>query len=45
MNAEQMRTVAGLIHQVLSSAGDAAAIDRTRAQVRDLCKQFPVPHE
>ncbi len=45
MGPPQMRRVAELIHQVLSAAGDEAVFARVRQQVRELCAQFPVPHE
>ncbi|MFO0839344.1 MAG: serine hydroxymethyltransferase [Phycisphaerae bacterium] len=44
LRAAQMSTVADLIHRVLSSNGEEAAILRVREQVRELCAQFPVPH-
>ncbi len=45
MGPPQMRRVAELIHQVLSAGGDESVFDRVRHQVRELCAQFPVPHE
>lgn len=44
MNTGEMKTVAGLLHQALSSGGDAAKLETVRGAVRDLCAQFPVPH-
>ena len=40
----EMRTVAGLIHRVLSADGDEAVAEKLRNEVRELCAQFPVPH-
>ncbi|MGE0478836.1 MAG: serine hydroxymethyltransferase [Phycisphaerae bacterium] len=40
----EMPAVAGLIHDALSSSGDAAALQRISARVRELCSQFPLPH-
>ena len=42
--AREMDTVAGLIHAGLVAKGDDAALARVRAQVIELCRQFPVPH-
>jgi glycine/serine hydroxymethyltransferase len=39
-----MKTIASWIDTVLMSGGDAAIIEKTRAKVQDLCKQFPVPN-
>jgi len=44
MKTEQMALIAGLIHAVLSSAGDHATLARVRGQVRELCSEFPTPH-
>jgi hypothetical protein len=38
-----MAQVADLLHQALS-AGDDAALEQVRNEVRDLCQQFPLPH-
>ena len=40
----EMKTVADLIHRVLSSDGEEAVVAKIRGEVRDLCAQFPVPH-
>ncbi len=40
----EMRTVAGLIHRVLSADGDEAVAEKLRNEIRELCAQFPVPH-
>jgi len=42
MGVEQMKTVADLIHRVVSSGGDAGMAERVRSEVRDLCTQFPL---
>ena len=44
MNGDHMRTVANWIDQVLTSNGDATILDKVRAQLLDLCRQFPVPN-
>ena len=44
LRAAHMATVADLLHQVLSSAGDEAALRRVNGRVRELCGQFPLPH-
>lgn len=44
LTTREMPTVARLIHDALSSAGDAATLQRVNAQVRELCSQFPLPH-
>ncbi len=43
MNEEEMKTIAGLIDQVLRGAGDDAVINRARQEVTSLCNQFPLP--
>ncbi|MBU0617396.1 MAG: serine hydroxymethyltransferase, partial [Planctomycetes bacterium] len=40
----EMRTVAGLMHRVLSANGDEAIAEKLCGEVRELCAQFPVPH-
>jgi glycine hydroxymethyltransferase len=40
----EMRTVAGLMHRVMSANGDEAIAEKLRGEVRELCAQFPVPH-
>ncbi len=42
MGADEMRAVADMMHRVLSSGGDEAAIGAVRDDVRDLCIQFPI---
>jgi glycine hydroxymethyltransferase len=44
MKEAEMRTVAGLLHRALSAGEDEAARTRIRAEVRDLCAQYPLPH-
>ncbi|TWT46104.1 Serine hydroxymethyltransferase [Phycisphaerae bacterium RAS1] len=44
MRADQMKSVAELLHEALSSGGDEARVGRVRQQVRDLCRQFPLSH-
>lgn len=43
LRERDMAAVADLIHAVLKANGDPATTTRIRAQVRDLCAQFPVP--
>jgi glycine hydroxymethyltransferase len=43
MGADEMRTVGDWILQALRSASDDVALSKIRNQVRELCKQFPVP--
>lgn len=42
LGAEEMRTVAGLIADVLESNGADDVIARVREQVREICRAFPV---
>ena len=42
MKEDQMRTIGGLIDQVLRSEGNESVIESVRGQVRDLCEQFPL---
>ncbi len=44
MGAAEMVRVADLLHRALSAGDDEAARAQVRAQVRELCKQFPLPH-
>ncbi len=44
MKEAEMKTVADLIHRTLSAGEDAAAFEKIRGEVRDLCGQFPLPH-
>ena len=43
MKEPEMRTIATWIDAALKSAGDKAQLERTRAQVRELGRQFPAP--
>lgn len=45
MRETEMRRIAGWIGEVLSAPDDAAAQERVRAQVMELCEQFPAPAE
>ncbi|MEE9211700.1 MAG: serine hydroxymethyltransferase, partial [Phycisphaeraceae bacterium] len=40
----QMKRVADLIDRVLASAGSQKVLEQVRAQVSELCRQFPMPH-
>ncbi len=40
----QMQQIADWIDQVLTSGGSTEVADRVRAEVADLCSQFPMPH-
>ncbi len=40
----EMRTVAGLIHEVLAGRGSESVVGQVRNKVLELCKQFPMPH-
>jgi glycine hydroxymethyltransferase len=44
LKTAEMKTVADLIHKVLSADGDETVFETLRGEVRDLCAQFPVPH-
>ena len=44
LKTEHMPVVAQFIHEVLSSEGDAAVIEKVRGQVHELCEKFPLPH-
>jgi glycine hydroxymethyltransferase len=39
----EMRTIAGWIDTALSNASDPSSLERIRASVRELGKQFPAP--
>ena len=43
MREQEMRTIAGWLGQVLGHPNDAAIQSRVRAEVVDMCKQFPAP--
>ena len=43
MGCDQMRTIGGMILEVLRAPDDEALAERIRGQVAEMCKQFPVP--
>jgi glycine hydroxymethyltransferase len=43
MGVEQMRTIGGWILAALRAPGDEPSLQRIRAAVSELCRQFPVP--
>ncbi|MFO0845726.1 MAG: serine hydroxymethyltransferase [Gemmataceae bacterium] len=45
MRETEMRQIAGWIGEVLSAPDDTAVQQRVRAQVRELCQQYPAPAE
>jgi len=45
MGFEQMKTIAGMIDEILSSRGGELAIAKARETVRELCRQFPIPRD
>ncbi len=40
----QMRQIAGWIDRVLTSGGNADTAQKVRAEIAELCAQFPMPH-
>ncbi|MEZ6190333.1 MAG: serine hydroxymethyltransferase [Phycisphaerales bacterium] len=40
----EMKTVADLIHRVISSGGDETVLAKVRLDVQALCQRFPMPH-
>ncbi len=44
MKEPEMSKVADLLHRALSAADDQAAANSVRGEVRELCRQFPLPH-
>jgi len=44
MSVAEMKTVANLIHEVLSAAGSESVTSKVRQQVLELCDRFPTPH-
>lgn len=42
MKEAEMKVVANWIHQVLSDPENLSVLERVRAEVRDLCKQYPL---
>jgi glycine hydroxymethyltransferase len=45
MGTAEMRTIGGWFLQVLKSPEDETLLTRIRGEVKNLCKQFPVPGE
>jgi glycine hydroxymethyltransferase len=45
MGVGEMKTIGGWILQVLKAPDDEALAQRIRGEVRELCKQFPVPSD
>jgi glycine hydroxymethyltransferase len=45
MRETEMRRIAGWIGEVLAAPSDAGVQQRVRAQVAELCQQFPAPAE
>jgi glycine hydroxymethyltransferase len=43
MGTDEMRRIAGWMLEVLRSPADESLATRIRGEVRELCKQFPVP--
>jgi glycine hydroxymethyltransferase len=43
MKEAEMKQVGGWILQVLRAATDMAAVERVRGEIREFCKNFPVP--
>ncbi|MBN1513868.1 MAG: serine hydroxymethyltransferase [Phycisphaerae bacterium] len=43
MGAAEMKVIAGWIDRVLRSGGDDKTIEKVRAEVLELCEQFPLP--
>jgi glycine hydroxymethyltransferase len=44
MGAEQMKTIAGWIDEVLLSGGAEGMLTKVRKGVAELCRQFPIPN-
>ncbi len=42
MREEEMRTIGGWIHEIVTHIGDEAAIGRVRTAVGELSSQFPL---
>ncbi|MFL5342399.1 MAG: serine hydroxymethyltransferase [Gemmataceae bacterium] len=43
MKEAEMRTICGWIQRALTTATDAAALSKIRAEVLEMCRQFPAP--
>jgi glycine hydroxymethyltransferase len=44
MGSQEMKAIAGLIHEVLEARGDSEVTDRVRQRAVDLGRRFPMPH-
>jgi len=44
LGTAEMKTIAGLIHEVLAARGEPNVAQRVRQRVLDLCRRFPMPH-
>lgn len=42
LKEDDVQEVAGLLNEVLDSAGDGSVIERVRGQVREICQRFPI---
>jgi glycine hydroxymethyltransferase len=42
MGATEMKLIAGLIGQVINNVKDESVIQKVRAQVQEVCHQFPI---
>lgn len=43
MGPDEMRTIAGLLDKALASSGDSGKLAAIKSEVRQVCKQFPMP--
>ncbi len=43
MGPDEMRTIAGLLDKALASSGDSGKLSAIKSEVRQICKQFPMP--
>jgi glycine hydroxymethyltransferase len=43
MKEDEMKSVAGFIHRALSNAGNDDELNKIHEEVKELCKQFPLP--
>lgn len=43
MGPDEMRTIAGLLDKALASSGDSGKLGAIKSEVRQICKQFPMP--
>ena len=44
MKEDEMKIVAGFIHEAISSAGDSQILAKIHKNVQDMCKNFPLPN-